>query len=54
MEAAIFGILIFSYTKINEIFTLKTSLYLMPSERSCDIDSKLDFDFVNFMITKNK
>ena len=40
--------------KSNDIFTLKTSLYLMPSERSCDIDSKLDFDFVNFMITKNK
>ena len=41
--------------KSDNIFTKKTSLFLMPPERSCDIDSKLDFDFVEYMlIKKNK
>tara|TARA_B110000196_G_C21012813_1_gene598776 strand:+ start:177 stop:872 length:696 start_codon:yes stop_codon:yes gene_type:complete len=38
--------------KSNSIFTSKTSLYLMPPERSCDIDTKLDFDFVRYMLSK--
>ena len=29
--------------KSNNIFTSKTSLFIMPPERSCDIDNKLDF-----------
>ncbi len=36
----------------NNIFTDKTSLYLMPPERSCDIDNKLDFEFVKYIIEK--
>jgi CMP-N,N'-diacetyllegionaminic acid synthase len=30
----------------------KTGLYVMPEERSIDIDCQLDFDFVEFMIGK--
>ena len=40
--------------KSNNLFTKKTSLYLMPPERSCDIDSKLDFEFVQYMLSKKK
>ena len=38
----------------DNLFTNKTSLYLMPPERSCDIDTLLDFEFVNYMILKNE
>ena len=38
----------------DNLFTNKTSLYLMPPERSCDIDTQLDFEFVNYMILKNE
>lgn len=38
--------------KSDNIFTKKTSLFLMPPERSCDIDNKLDFDFVEYMLSK--
>ena len=34
------------------LFTEKTSLYVMPEERSVDIDTELDWDFVEFMIGK--
>ena len=32
------------------LFTDKTSLYIMPSERSVDIDTDLDWAFVEFMM----
>ena len=32
------------------VFTDKTALYIMPEERSIDIDSPTDFDFVEFMM----
>ena len=32
------------------LFTDKTSLYVMPEERSVDIDSKLDFRWVEFLM----
>lgn len=35
-------------------FTDKTKIYLMPRERSCDIDSQIDFDFVEFLMKKDK
>ena len=31
------------------LFTEKTSLYIMPEERSVDIDTQLDWDFVEFI-----
>ena len=36
----------------NNLFTDKTSLYIMPPERSCDIDTFLDLEFVKFILTK--
>ncbi len=34
------------------IFTPNTILYEMPEERSIDIDSELDFEFVSFLAEK--
>ena len=34
------------------MFRDRTSLYVMPEERSVDIDTELDWDFVEFMIGK--
>ncbi len=34
-------------------FTDRTKIYVMPRERSCDIDSPLDFKFVEFLMKKN-
>lgn len=36
------------------LFTDKTSLYVMPEERSVDIDTELDWEFVEYMIEKSK
>ena len=36
------------------LFSSKTSLYIMPEERSIDIDSMLDWDIVEFLITRKK
>lgn len=32
------------------VFCDRTALYVMPEERSMDIDSELDFEFVNFLM----
>jgi CMP-N,N'-diacetyllegionaminic acid synthase len=36
----------------NTLFTEKTSLYVMPAERSIDIDTELDWDFVEFIMLR--
>lgn len=36
----------------NTLFVEKTSLYIMPEERSLDIDTQMDWDFVEYMIKK--
>ena len=36
----------------NSIFLENTGLYVMPEERSIDIDSELDFEFVEFLMRK--
>jgi len=36
-----------------DVFLKKTSLYLMPEERSIDIDSPLDFKIVKYLIERN-
>ncbi len=36
----------------NSLFLEKTGLYVMPEERSIDIDNELDFDFVDFLMKK--
>lgn len=37
----------------NSVFLENTGLYIMPEERSIDIDSELDFKFVEFMMGQN-
>ncbi|AYJ79319.1 flagellar modification protein B [Aliarcobacter cryaerophilus ATCC 43158] len=41
---------------LNEIsiFLEKTGLYVMPEERSIDIDTEFDFKFVDFLMKENK
>lgn len=36
----------------NNLFLKNTGLYVMPEERSIDIDTPLDFEFVEFMMRK--
>ncbi|MDO9305934.1 MAG: acylneuraminate cytidylyltransferase family protein [Sulfuricurvum sp.] len=36
----------------NSLFLEKTGLYVMPEERSIDIDTELDFEFVEFLMRK--
>jgi CMP-N,N'-diacetyllegionaminic acid synthase len=36
----------------NSLFLDKTGLYVMPEERSIDIDNELDFEFVEFLMRK--
>ncbi|MFA6196770.1 MAG: acylneuraminate cytidylyltransferase family protein [Sulfurimonas sp.] len=37
----------------DSVFLEKTGLYIMPEERSIDIDSELDFKFVEFIMREN-
>jgi len=37
----------------NSLFLEKTGLYVMPEERSIDIDTPLDYEFVEFIMRKN-
>ncbi|MBT6053789.1 MAG: hypothetical protein HOG49_44000 [Candidatus Scalindua sp.] len=34
------------------LFTENTSLFVMPEERSVDIDTEIDWDFVEFIMEK--
>lgn len=36
----------------DSLFLEKTGLYVMPEERSIDVDSELDFEFVEFLMRK--
>ena len=38
--------------KENSLFLEETGLYVMPEERSIDIDTELDFEFVEYMMRK--
>ena len=37
----------------NSIFLDNTGLYIMPEERSVDIDTELDYKFVEFLMKEN-
>ncbi len=37
----------------NKLFLEKTGLYVMPEERSIDIDTELDYKFVEFLMKEN-
>ena len=39
---------------VETVFMDSTALYVMPEERSIDIDSELDFKFVEFMFSNKK
>src|SRR5690606_36079423 len=41
-----------SFFDAKSIFTNRTILYVMPEERSHDIDSELDFEIVQFLAEK--
>ena len=38
----------------SSIFNEDTMVYVMPEERSIDLDAELDFEFVEFLMKKNK
>lgn len=38
--------------KATSVFDTRTMLYVMPEERSIDIDSEIDFEFVSFLAKK--
>ena len=38
--------------KSDNLFSKRTSIYIMPKERSWDIDDKIDFQFAKFLIKK--
>jgi CMP-N,N'-diacetyllegionaminic acid synthase len=41
-----------SLLNCHTVFEKNTQLYVMPPERSADIDSELDFEFVEFLMSK--
>mgnify|MGYP000861064907 FL=1 len=43
-----------SFFEKDTIFNDDTQLYVMPEERSIDIDCELDFQFVEFMMSRRK
>ena len=43
-----------SFYNNNSIFNEDTHLYIMPEERSIDIDNEIDFEFVEFLANKRK
>ena len=43
-----------SLLKYDTLFVEKTSLYIMPEERSVDIDTQLDWNFVEYMFEKSR
>ncbi len=52
MNASIYAWNRYGMFEKNTIFNPTTRLYVMPEERSIDIDSELDFEFVEFLFSK--
>ena len=52
MNASIYIFRRDAFLNSDTLFTSKTSLYVMPEERSVDIDTELDLHFVEFIIKK--
>jgi N-acylneuraminate cytidylyltransferase/CMP-N,N'-diacetyllegionaminic acid synthase len=53
MNASIYVWMRDTFLNSNTLFNADTRLYVMPEERSIDIDSELDFRFVEFLMTSN-
>lgn len=51
MNASIYAWVRSTFLTSDSIFNDDTKLYVMPEERSIDIDSELDFKFVEFLIS---
>ncbi|MDZ4152396.1 acylneuraminate cytidylyltransferase family protein [Methylicorpusculum sp.] len=43
-----------SFIEKSSVFNSDTQLYVMPEERSIDIDSEVDFQFVEFIMSRSK
>lgn len=43
-----------SFNEKNSVFNSDTQLYVMPEERSIDIDSEVDFQFVEFILSRDR
>jgi len=54
MNASIYIFKRLTLKKSKEIFPKNTIIYLMPEERSVDIDNTLDFKIVEMLLKKNK
>jgi N-acylneuraminate cytidylyltransferase/CMP-N,N'-diacetyllegionaminic acid synthase len=52
MNASIYAWTRDGLLKHRAVFNSDTLLYVMPEERSIDIDSEVDFDFVEYIMTK--
>jgi N-acylneuraminate cytidylyltransferase/CMP-N,N'-diacetyllegionaminic acid synthase len=51
------AIFVFNYYKLKELkkyYTDKTYAYIMPLERAIDIDTKIDFEFAEFLMRRMK
>jgi len=54
MNASIYAWTRDGLLKHRAVFNSDTLLYVMPAERSIDIDSELDFNFVEYIMTRNQ
>jgi len=54
MNASIYAIWKKDLLAEKTFFTNRTKVHVMPRERSIDIDSQVDFDFIQFLMKKDK
>ena len=51
-DTIVFDLVMFLLANVKSIFTKKAVFYEMPENRSIDIDDKLDFELVEFLLKK--
>ncbi len=54
MNASIYGWTKEAFFQLTKVISDQTRLFLMPEERSIDIDSELDFEFVEYVLKKRQ
>jgi CMP-N,N'-diacetyllegionaminic acid synthase len=52
MNASIYVMRVSDFLKQNSFFTSQTRVHIMPEERSIDIDRPIDFEWVEFLMSK--